>query len=183
MRSLLVVLLILLALLQYKLWLGEGGFTDVKRLEQRVAEQQQENDLLQQRNEELQAEVADLREGIEAIEVRGGEGIGGPEDGQGNNASGVDLDWGDELVADAEGGVEAAVQIGLFEVGARVVETQGLVGGAGEIGVEDRMLIGVAEELGEEGFGSRVLGVVDAKHPTSGEIHLVAGNDLGAHEP
>jgi cell division protein FtsB len=70
MRSLLVVLLILLALLQYKLWLGEGGFTDVKRLEQKVAEQQQENAVLQQRNEELQAEVADLREGIEAIEER-----------------------------------------------------------------------------------------------------------------
>ncbi|HET6564026.1 MAG TPA: cell division protein FtsB [Xanthomonadales bacterium] len=70
MRSLLVVLVILLALLQYKLWLGEGGFADVKRLEQKVAEQQQENALLQQRNEELQAEVADLREGIEAIEER-----------------------------------------------------------------------------------------------------------------
>ncbi len=70
MRSLLVVLIILLALLQYKLWLGEGGFADVKRLEQKVAEQQAENALLQQRNEELQAEVADLREGIEAIEER-----------------------------------------------------------------------------------------------------------------
>lgn len=70
MRSLLVVLIILLALLQYKLWLGEGGFTDVKRLEQKVAEQQAENALLLQRNEELQAEVADLREGIEAIEER-----------------------------------------------------------------------------------------------------------------
>ncbi|HKX55601.1 MAG TPA: septum formation initiator family protein, partial [Xanthomonadales bacterium] len=42
----------------------------VKRLEQKVVEQQQENALLQQRNEELQAEVADLREGIEAIEER-----------------------------------------------------------------------------------------------------------------
>jgi len=69
-RSLLVVLLILLAMLQYKLWLGEGGFTDVKRLEQKVAEQEQENALLQQRNLELEAEVADLREGVEAIEER-----------------------------------------------------------------------------------------------------------------
>ncbi len=70
MRSLIVVLLILLALLQYKLWLGEGGFTDVKRLELKVEEQVQENALLQQRNKELEAEVADLREGIEAIEER-----------------------------------------------------------------------------------------------------------------
>jgi cell division protein FtsB len=70
MRSLLVVLLILLVLLQYKLWLGEGGFSDVNRLEQKVAEQQQENALLHQRNLELEAEVADLREGVEAIEER-----------------------------------------------------------------------------------------------------------------
>ncbi len=70
MRILLVVLLILLAMLQYKLWLGEGGFTDVKRLELKVEEQVQENALLQQRNQELEAEVADLREGIEAIEER-----------------------------------------------------------------------------------------------------------------
>lgn len=70
MRGLLLVLLILLVLLQYKLWLGEGGFTDVKRLEQKVLEQEQENALLEQRNLELQAEVADLREGVEAIEER-----------------------------------------------------------------------------------------------------------------
>lgn len=70
MRGLLLVLLILLALLQYKLWLGEGGFTDVKRLEQKVAEQVQENAMLHQRNLELEAEVADLREGVEAIEER-----------------------------------------------------------------------------------------------------------------
>lgn len=70
MRILLVILLILLAMLQYKLWLGEGGFTDVKRLELKVEEQVQENALLQQRNQELEAEVADLREGIEAIEER-----------------------------------------------------------------------------------------------------------------
>jgi cell division protein FtsB len=70
MRSLLVVLIILFAMLQYKLWLGEGGFTDVKRLEQKVAEQVAENAQLQQRNEELEAEVADLREGVEAVEER-----------------------------------------------------------------------------------------------------------------
>lgn len=70
MRSLIVVLLILFALLQYKLWFGEGGFADVQRLEQKVAEQEQENAMLLQRNLELEAEVADLREGIEAIEER-----------------------------------------------------------------------------------------------------------------
>ena len=70
MRFLLAFLLLLLVLLQYKLWLGEGGFADVRRLEQRVAEQAQENQRLEQRNLELEAEVADLREGYEAIEER-----------------------------------------------------------------------------------------------------------------
>jgi cell division protein FtsB len=70
MRILLVVLLIVLLALQYKLWLGEGGFANVRRLEQRVAEQVVENKFLEQRNQELQAEVEDLRQGYEAIEER-----------------------------------------------------------------------------------------------------------------
>jgi len=70
MRALLAILLLLLIALQYKLWLGEGGFADVRRLEQRVAEQAQENEILGQRNRELQAEVEDLRQGYEAIEER-----------------------------------------------------------------------------------------------------------------
>ena len=70
MRGLMAILILLLILLQYRLWLGEGGFTDVRRLEQRVAEQAQENEVLLQRNRELQAEVEDLRQGYEAIEER-----------------------------------------------------------------------------------------------------------------
>ena len=70
MRILLAVLILVLILLQYKLWLGEGGFADIRRLEQKVAEQIEENAKLEQRNRELQAEVEDLREGYEAIEER-----------------------------------------------------------------------------------------------------------------
>lgn len=70
MRILLAILLILLAALQYKLWFGEGGYRDVQRLEQRVEEQAQENEALAQRNRELEAEVEDLRQGLEAVEER-----------------------------------------------------------------------------------------------------------------
>ncbi len=70
MRILLVILLMLLAALQFKLWFGEGGYRDVQRLEQRVAEQERENAQLEQRNRELQAEVEDLRQGLDAIEER-----------------------------------------------------------------------------------------------------------------
>ena len=70
MRALLVILLLLLAALQLKMWFGEGGYRDVQRLALRVEEQARENELLAQRNRELQAEVEDLRQGLEAIEER-----------------------------------------------------------------------------------------------------------------
>ena len=70
MRSLLAILIIALVLLQAKLWLGEGGYRDVQRLRERVAEQEEENAALKARNETLRAEVEDLREGLDAVEER-----------------------------------------------------------------------------------------------------------------
>ncbi|MDX1381272.1 MAG: cell division protein FtsB [Xanthomonadales bacterium] len=70
MRALLALLLLVLLALQYRMWFGEGGYRDVQRLAQRVEEQARENELLAQRNRELQAEVEDLRQGLEAIEER-----------------------------------------------------------------------------------------------------------------
>ena len=70
MRTLLALLLILFLLLQFKMWFGEGGYRDVQRLSLRVEEQARENEALAQRNLELQAEVDDLRQGLEAIEER-----------------------------------------------------------------------------------------------------------------
>ena len=70
MRTLLAILLVILVLLQLKMWFGEGGYRDVQRLAERVEEQARENEALAQRNRELQAEVEDLRQGLEAIEER-----------------------------------------------------------------------------------------------------------------
>jgi len=70
MRTLLAILLLILVALQLKLWFGEGGYRDVQRLAQRVEEQARENEALADRNRELQAEVEDLRQGLEAIEER-----------------------------------------------------------------------------------------------------------------
>ncbi len=70
MRVLLAILLVILVLLQLKMWFGEGGYRDVQRLAERVEEQARENEALAQRNRELQAEVEDLRQGLEAIEER-----------------------------------------------------------------------------------------------------------------
>ena len=70
MRSLLAILLIVLIALQVKMWFGEGGYSDVKRLAARVEEQARENEALALRNRELQAEVEDLRQGLHAVEER-----------------------------------------------------------------------------------------------------------------
>ena len=70
MRAVTLILVVLFVLLQFKLWLGEGGFTEVARLETRVEEQRGQNDDLLQRNAELQAEVEDLRERLGAVEER-----------------------------------------------------------------------------------------------------------------
>jgi len=82
MRILLAVLLLLLVLLQYKLWLGEGGFSDVRRLQQKVTEQEQENSRLEQRNRQLEAEVEDLRQGYDAIEERARSELGMTKEGE-----------------------------------------------------------------------------------------------------
>jgi cell division protein FtsB len=70
MRVVTLILFVLLILLQFKLWLGEGGFREVARLETRVESQRERNDDLLQRNAELQAEVEDLRERLDAVEER-----------------------------------------------------------------------------------------------------------------
>lgn len=70
MRTLLIILIVALILLQLKVWFGEGGYRDVQRLAVRVEEQARENEELALRNRELQAEVEDLRQGLDAIEER-----------------------------------------------------------------------------------------------------------------
>jgi cell division protein FtsB len=65
-----LVLGILLFALQAKLWLGNGGWHQAKKLEQKVSEQQSNNAGLQQRNDALAAEVEDLKSGESAVEER-----------------------------------------------------------------------------------------------------------------
>ena len=64
------LLLLALAGLQFKLWLGEGALGEARVLEERVADQRRENARLQQRNDALSAEVEDLKSGEAAVEDR-----------------------------------------------------------------------------------------------------------------
>jgi cell division protein FtsB len=66
----LLALALLLAALQGKLWFGDGGLPDARRLQQTVTDQRAENARLQQRNDALSAEVEDLKSGETAVEER-----------------------------------------------------------------------------------------------------------------
>lgn len=70
LRVLLVGLVALLALLQYRLWFGEGGLRDTQALEARVRTQTEDNRGLRLRNERLAAEVENLKSGEAAVEER-----------------------------------------------------------------------------------------------------------------
>ncbi len=70
MRLLLLVLIALVALIQYPLWMGRGGWFAVWDSQEQVASQRSINDGLRARNAALAAEVEDLRSGTEAAEER-----------------------------------------------------------------------------------------------------------------
>ncbi len=65
-----LVLVLIIALLQYPLWLGKGGWVRVWEYERQVEAQREVNQKLEQRNAAFDAEVRDLKSGYEAIEER-----------------------------------------------------------------------------------------------------------------
>lgn len=70
MRTLTLVLLLVLAAIQYPLWLGKGGWMRVWEMERQLAAQQEHLGDLRTRNTALDAEVRDLKSGTDAIEER-----------------------------------------------------------------------------------------------------------------
>ena len=70
LRWLLIVLGTAAVLLQAQLWLSEGGYRKTMKLRDAVAEQRAMNERLRERNSALDAEVINLKQGIEAAEER-----------------------------------------------------------------------------------------------------------------
>ncbi len=70
MRLLLFALVLVLALLQGRLWLSNDGLREVWRLDDQVFERSEENRELAARNAALEAEVLDLKQGLAAAEER-----------------------------------------------------------------------------------------------------------------
>ena len=70
MRLLTLVLAALIALIQYPLWLGKGSWFRVWEVDQQIRAQREINHKLQSRNSAMDAEVRDLKQGLDAIEER-----------------------------------------------------------------------------------------------------------------
>jgi cell division protein FtsB len=69
-RLIIVALVVLLVVLQYSLWFGNGGLVTAWKLERELAVQREENARLTERNQRLAAEVVDLKQGLAAVEER-----------------------------------------------------------------------------------------------------------------
>ncbi len=70
MKLLLATLGLLILVLQYQLWVGDGSVRALNLLEQSLDGQRQINADLQARNRLLEIEVLDLKTGLEAVEER-----------------------------------------------------------------------------------------------------------------
>lgn len=76
MKWLILILLILLAGLQYRLWISEGSLADVVRLQEEIRVQELENTRLRERNRVLATEVKGLKSGMDAVEAMAREDLG-----------------------------------------------------------------------------------------------------------
>jgi len=70
MRWLALAFVALVVALQYPMWLGKGGWLQVRELDRQLAAQKEANAKLKVRNDALDADVRDLKAGVEAIEER-----------------------------------------------------------------------------------------------------------------
>ena len=68
MRLLAFALAALTVLIQYPLWFGKGGWLRVAELEREVQAQRERNAALTARNAVMDAEVRDLKDGLDAVE-------------------------------------------------------------------------------------------------------------------
>jgi cell division protein FtsB len=70
MRWITLGLVALLALVQAELWFGKGGVTRMVELQRKLDAQKSTNEQARRRNEQLSAEVSDLKEGLEMVEEK-----------------------------------------------------------------------------------------------------------------
>jgi len=75
-RWLIAILVLLLVVLQYRLWIAQGSLAEQFRLRRQVEEQSRINEELRQRNSVLEREVMELKTGNNGVEQRAREQLG-----------------------------------------------------------------------------------------------------------
>lgn len=75
-QALIAILIVLLAGLQYRLWIGEGSLAHRVELEKKIDQQQANNEVLKERNRVLSLEVEALKTGLDAVEEKAREQMG-----------------------------------------------------------------------------------------------------------
>lgn len=70
MRTFIVLLVLLIAAVNYRIWVSDDGMVAVWQLKQQVQTLREENMVMARRNDRLKLEVRDLQQGTEAIEAR-----------------------------------------------------------------------------------------------------------------
>ncbi len=82
MRFLLALLLLIFLALQYRLWVGEGSYAEVRHLQQEIANKKEDLERMEKENQELRAEIEDLKKGLEAIQERARSELGMIKEGE-----------------------------------------------------------------------------------------------------
>ncbi|MEM7358689.1 MAG: cell division protein FtsB [Pseudomonadota bacterium] len=82
MKFLASLLFVLLIFLQLQLWFGSHGVFQLWSLQRNIDQEQANNDALITRNEQLHAEVQELKEGREALEERARSQLGFIKEGE-----------------------------------------------------------------------------------------------------
>lgn len=82
MKPFVIALIVLLCLLQYRLWSGDNSLPEYFALQKQIAVQQEGNAKLVDRNQVLKEEIIDLRSGTEAIEERARNELGMVKEGE-----------------------------------------------------------------------------------------------------
>jgi len=76
MKILGAIFVVLILVLQYRIWMGDNGAPEIERLKKQIAEQTEQNKLLQEQNESLRKEILALRKNPALLEEIAREQLG-----------------------------------------------------------------------------------------------------------
>lgn len=81
-KPIIIALVVLVAFIQYEIWLAPGGLRTLWNLKHNIVKQHAKNAELLQRNKTIAADIKDLRRGRQAVEERARSELGMVKDGE-----------------------------------------------------------------------------------------------------